>query len=72
MANYQENQIHCGTCQRPVLARRQVPNHVLHAILTLFSCGAWALVWGALTLTPNFVGRDMRWRCTVCGTPTKI
>jgi hypothetical protein len=34
-----------------VLLTGQVVNHVLHAILTLFSCGLWAIVWLLLFVT---------------------
>lgn len=36
---------YCDYCQRPVLGRRQGVNHILYAILTIFSCGIWGLVW---------------------------
>ena len=25
-------------------------NHVVHALITLFTCGLWGLVWGAIAL----------------------
>lgn len=34
-----------------VLVRGGRPNHVLHAILTFFTIGLWALVWILLALT---------------------
>jgi hypothetical protein len=34
-----------------VLLTGQVVNHVLHAILTLFTCGIWGIVWLLLVLT---------------------
>lgn len=34
-----------------VLATGQPVNHVLHAIITLFTCGIWGLVWIVLSIT---------------------
>jgi hypothetical protein len=34
-----------------VLLTGNVVNHVLHAILSLFSCGLWAIVWIILVVT---------------------
>ncbi len=34
-----------------VLLTGQVVNHVLHAIITLFTCGIWGIVWLLLVLT---------------------
>lgn len=51
----------CPLCNRQVLVGAKTPNHVLHAIITLFSCALWAPVWIFLSL----VAKD--WRCQVCG-----
>uniref|UniRef100_A0AAU3H149 DUF8108 domain-containing protein n=1 Tax=Streptomyces sp. NBC_01401 TaxID=2903854 RepID=A0AAU3H149_9ACTN len=34
-----------------VLVRGQPVNHVLHALLTVFTCCLWGVVWGVLVLT---------------------
>lgn len=34
-----------------VLVRGQPVDHVLHAFLTVFSCGVWGGVWAVLALT---------------------
>lgn len=34
-----------------VLVRGQRPNHTLHAIITIFSCGLWGIVWIIVALT---------------------
>lgn len=34
-----------------VLVKGQPVNHVLHAIITIFSCGLWGIVWIALAVT---------------------
>lgn len=58
----QQSQAWCATCQRMVLTQRAAPNHLIHALVTLFTCGAWAIVWAIVALnTPA-------WRCSACGT----
>lgn len=54
-------QRYCPTCERPVLAHQQRPNHVLHLILTLITGGLWLIVWIVLSLGQS------RPRCTFCG-----
>jgi hypothetical protein len=44
-----------------VLIQRSVPNHLIHAIVTLFTCGFWVFVWIVASL------RHSPWRCTFCG-----
>lgn len=39
------------TARTAVLATGSPCNHTLHALLTFFTCGLWALVWLALGLT---------------------
>ena len=53
-------QRYCLSCDRPVLAEKQRPNHILHLILSLLTCGLWLIVWLLLSLpsTP---------RCPHCG-----
>ena len=53
-------QRYCLSCDRPVLAEKQRPNHILHLILSLLTCGLWVIVWLLLSLpsTP---------RCPHCG-----
>lgn len=53
----------CDYCQRPVLGRRQGVNHVVFALLTLFSCGLFGLVWILLSL----VGSNAPYSCPTCG-----
>lgn len=62
---FTESSGYCAYCQRQVLARQQTPNHILHCLITLFSCGAWAIVWLLITL---FSSNPVL--CTVCGRPT--
>jgi YD repeat-containing protein len=37
-------------------------NHVLHALITIFSCGLWAIVWAILALTQR---RQQRVRVSI-------
>lgn len=52
----------CAYCQRPVLGRREGVPQVLYAILTLFSCGIFGLVWAF----HHFFGRG-DYACPTCG-----
>lgn len=63
MASYTETQIHCAMCQRHVLARRRVPNHLIHGLAALFLCGLWVPVWIFVTLSSE----KEPWRCSLCG-----
>lgn len=51
----------CAYCQRPVLGRREGVNHVLYAILTIFSCGLFGLVWFFSMFTLG------EYACPTCG-----
>ena len=55
----------CRTCGQNRLFRSAVskPNHVLHAILTIFTCFLWGIVWIMLSAASS----RSPWRCTVCG-----
>lgn len=48
-----------------VLAERQTPNHILHLLLSVFTGGAWIVVWIILTLS---VGA---YKCPRCGARTR-
>lgn len=51
----------CPRCRTQVMASRKTTNHVLHLLLTMFTCGAWVIVWFLASL------RCGGWRCTRCG-----
>jgi len=53
---------YCAHCQKNVMATGTTPNHVLHAILTLFMCGLWLPIWILVA-----IGKIGGYRCTVCG-----
>src|SRR5438552_18981973 len=52
---------YCHGCKRQVMVRQETTNDVLYAILTLFSCGLWAIVWIISSMSSR------PWLCTVCG-----
>ena len=54
---------YCHGCTRQVLVRQETTNNVLYAILTLFSCGLWAIVWIISSMSSR------PWLCTICGRP---
>lgn len=58
----------CETCGRQTLHRRREPNHVLWAILTIFSCGLFGIVW----LLDTNSAQKSPWLCTTCGTPFPV
>jgi hypothetical protein len=59
----QQSSFFCPVCQQQRLFTSQKGvNHILHLLVTLFSCGLWAFVWFILTVsdTPRF-------HCSQCG-----
>jgi hypothetical protein len=51
----------CKTCDKQALVRRQKANHILHFLITFFTCGAWALVWIIVA------GKRRDFLCSTCG-----
>lgn len=51
----------CEQCNAQRMVARKTPNHLLHLILTVLTCGLWAAVW--ILTSIRFGG----WRCTTCG-----
>ena len=60
----EESQTFCPTCKQNVLGRRETPNHILHFLISFFTCGFWLFVWALLAAS---AGREP-YRCTRCGT----
>ena len=58
----EESSAYCPECRRNVMIRRQTPNHLIHALVTLFLRGLWLPVWLVIALLGNST-----WRCTRCG-----
>jgi hypothetical protein len=55
----------CQVCRQMKMFVRTVerPNHVIHAIVTLFLCGLWLPVW----IVACALAKTSEWRCTGCG-----
>lgn len=53
----------CAYCQRPVLGRKEGVNHVLHAIISIFSCGLWVIPWAIIAMTTGYA----EYACPTCG-----
>lgn len=60
---HEEASCYCGFCQRPVLGRRDKPAHLIHFIITFFSCGLWGIIWLIAWLSSK--GNDFA--CPTCG-----
>lgn len=56
-----QTQLYCTVCQRYVLASREAPSHLIHALVTLFTCCVWGIVWIIAWLNTK------PWRCPHCG-----
>ncbi len=51
----------CAVCGAQRKVERPGTNHVLHLLLTIFTCMLWLVVWFLVSV--QFGG----WRCTFCG-----
>ena len=60
----EEWQTYCPTCKENVLGRRETPNHLLHFLITVLTCGMWIFIWAAMALSAG--GRPFH--CPHCGT----
>ena len=54
---------YCPHCQKQVLAIGTKANHVLHLLLSIFTCGLWLWIWPLVA-----AGTAGNYRCTSCGT----
>lgn len=62
----QHAQGYCPHCQRPALIQRDAPNHLVHALVSLFLCGLWIPVWLLVFMNSS------PWLCSQCGTEVKV
>lgn len=53
----------CPCCGQHRMFQKNIPNHLVHALLTLATMGAWMLVWAPLILKANWT----KSRCMECG-----
>lgn len=61
MVSYEQTHRLCKQCGGSTMHYRRGTNHVLHFLITVLSCGWWALAWLCLSLK---IGG---WRCKECG-----
>lgn len=61
MVSYEQTHRLCKQCGGSTMHYRRGTNHVLHFLITVLSCGWWALAWLCLSLK---IGG---WRCQECG-----
>ncbi len=54
----------CPHCRVLVLAVKSTPNHAVHAVVSLFTCGLWLVVWAIL----GIISASSSYRCSHCGT----
>ena len=52
---------YCKNCDTNVLAIRQSPNHILHLLLSIVTCGWWLIVWFLVSIKMG------GWQCSRCG-----
>jgi hypothetical protein len=57
---------YCPQEKKAVIAERQTPNHVLHLLLSVITCGLWLPVWLLLGLFGNGP-----WLCPSCAARTR-
>jgi len=57
----QASRKHCAVCEEMRKVTRPGCNHILHFLLSIFTCGLWIIVW---------IGSAVQiggWRCDTCG-----
>lgn len=52
---------YCWNCKKRVAVYRRGTNHVVHLILSIFTCGLWLIIW---LLSSIKIGG---WKCGECG-----
>ena len=60
----EEWQTYCPRCRAVVLVRRDIPNHLLHFIITFFTCRLWIIPWIIIGVEAPY----RPFRCPTCGT----
>ena len=58
---YTESSGYCGHCANYVRVRRPAPSHLLHFIITVFTCSLWLIPWVLVSI------RAGGWTCAACG-----
>jgi hypothetical protein len=60
----EEWQTFCPRGHALVLGRREIPNHVLHFLVTFLTCGLWVFPW----IIQSVIASRAPYRSSVCGT----
>ena len=63
MAEYKERKF-CEYCNKPVLATKPAPNHILHFLISALTCGAWVIPWA---IDHHMKLRGGKFTCPQCG-----
>ena len=58
----EQKQRYCETCASWKLFQRTTVNHLIHGIVTLFTCLVWFIPWMLI-----YAFHDDRYRCQACG-----
>lgn len=70
MSDTWQDQRHCARCGRHTLHQCVVadaPNHILHFLITVFSCGLWVFPWALFTISHQFARWGSSYHCQQCG-----
>ncbi len=52
---------HCENCRDVMPFNKDVANHVLHLLVSIFTCGLWVIAWAIIALSSGEM------RCGNCG-----
>lgn len=61
----EHSQLFCRNCNKLTLhfSETELPNHILHLLITFLVCGLWLPIW----LIACFQSNRQPWRCASCG-----
>jgi hypothetical protein len=58
----EQKQDYCAACGTNTLFQRSTPHHLIHVLVTVFSCGLWLIPWMIFAWV-----HDSAYRCQTCG-----
>jgi len=70
MSDVWQDQRICARCGRHTLHQCVVPdppNHILHFLITVFTCGLWSIVWGLQMISYQMRRATSQYLCQTCG-----
>jgi hypothetical protein len=65
MASIKEFISYCDNCGKETIFVENRRNHILHAILSIFTAGFWLIIWLCL-----IIFKDKKTQCKTCGAPS--